>query len=68
MNKTFLPKVEEVVDQVKETKEALTLLDKEYDIFKDPNMPGVKVLTRYDTSDEDRSVEQWIEHCQARPG
>jgi hypothetical protein len=31
-------------------------------------MPGVKVLTRYDTWDEDRSIEQWIEYCQARPG
>jgi hypothetical protein len=29
-------------------------------------MPGVKVLTRYDTWDEDRSIEQWIEYCQAR--
>jgi hypothetical protein len=31
-------------------------------------MPGVKVLTRYDTWDEDRSIEQWIEYCQARQG
>lgn len=31
-------------------------------------MPGVKVLTRYDTWDEDRTIEQWVEYCQARKG
>lgn len=30
-------------------------------------MPGTKVLTRYDTWDDDRTIEQWVEHCQARP-
>lgn len=31
-------------------------------------MPGVKVLTRYDTWDDPRTIEQWLEYCQARPG
>jgi hypothetical protein len=38
-------------------------LDKEYEIFNEPSMPGVKVLTRYDTWDEDRTIEDWIEYC-----
>lgn len=65
---TFLQKVEAGIDKDQATKEAIALLDKEYEIFNDPNnMPGVKVLTRYDTWDEDRTVEDWVEHCQARP-
>ena len=31
-------------------------------------MPKVKILTRHDTWDEDRSIEDWIEYCQQRPG
>ena len=30
-------------------------------------MPSVKTLTRYDTWEEDKSIEQWIDYCQARP-
>jgi hypothetical protein len=66
--KTFLEKVEIGVDKDQASKEAIALLDKEYEIFNEPGMPGVKVLTRYDTWDEDRSIEQWVEYCQARPG
>lgn len=65
---TFLHKIEARVDKDEETRKAVAMLDKEYEIFRDENMPGVKVLTRYDTQDEDRSIESWIEHCQARPG
>lgn len=66
---TFLHKVEAGIDKDEATKEAIALLDKEYEIFNDPNnMPGVKVLTRYDTWDEDRTIEDWVEYCQARPG
>jgi len=39
------------------------LLDKEYEIFNEANMPGVKVLTRYDTWDEDKTIEEWVEYC-----
>lgn len=67
--KTFLHKVEAGIDKDQATKDAIALLDKEYEIFNDSNnMPGVKVLTRYDTWDEDRTVEDWVEYCQARPG
>lgn len=31
-------------------------------------MPGVKVLTRYDTWDEERTTDEWLEYCQIRPG
>lgn len=39
------------------TQEALKILDKEYEIFNDPNLPNIKALTRYDTWNEDRTVE-----------
>lgn len=68
IDKTFLNKIENIIDKDEATKEAITLLNKEYEIFQTEDMPGVKVLTRYDTQDEDRSIEQWIEYCQARPG
>jgi hypothetical protein len=49
---TFLPKDDEE-QKIREkdiaTKEAVAILEKEYEIFRDPKMPGVKVLTRYDT-------------------
>lgn len=32
-----------------------------------PNLPSVKTLTRYDTWEEDKAIEQWIDYCQARP-
>ena len=65
---TFLHKIEAGIDKDQATKDAIALLDKENEIFNEPNMPGVKVLTRYDTWDEDRSIEDWIEYCQQRPG
>jgi len=30
-------------------------------------MQGVKVLTRYDTWDDDKSVEDWISYCNTKP-
>jgi hypothetical protein len=66
--KTFLHKAETGIDKDQATRDAVALLDKEYEIFNEANMPGVKVLTRYDTWDEDRSIEQWVEYCQAKPG
>ena len=57
-----------MLDKDKATKEALAILDKEYEIFNDPNMPSVKALTRYDTWDTDRTVEEWLEHCKQHPG
>jgi hypothetical protein len=62
-----LPKPESLLDKDKATKEALAILDKEYEIFNDPNMPPVKALTRYDTWDLDRTPEQWLEHCAQHP-
>lgn len=46
---TFLNKIEARVDKDEETRKAVAMLDKEYEIFRVDNMPGVKVLTRYDT-------------------
>ena len=60
---TFLHKAEAGIDKDQATKDAIALLDKEYEIFNEPSMPGVKVLTRYDTWDEDRTIEDWIEYC-----
>ena len=65
---TFLHKAETGVDKDQATKEAVALLEKEYEIFNESTMPGVKVLTRYDTWDEDKSIEQWLDYCQARIG
>jgi len=31
-------------------------------------MPGVKVLTRYDCEDEEKTPEQLVEECRSRPG
>lgn len=64
---TFLPDADDNVDKDKATKEALAILEKEYEIFNDPNMLPVKSLPRYDTWDRDRTVQQWIEHCKKRP-
>lgn len=66
--KTFLQKIETGVNKDVASKEAVALLDKEYEIFNEPSMPGVKVLTRYDTWDEDKSAEDWIEYCKTKPG
>jgi len=65
---TFLHKAETGIDKDQATRDAVALLDKEYDIFNEGGVPGVKVLTRYDTWDEDRSIEQWIEYCQNKSG
>jgi hypothetical protein len=63
----FLPKADSNFDKDKATKEALAILEKEYEIFNDPNMPPVKALTRYDTWDQDRTVEEWLAHAAAHP-
>lgn len=67
---TFLPKDDEE-QKIREkdiaTKEAVAILEKEYEIFRDPKMPGVKVLTRYDTWEQDRTIQQWLDYCAKRP-
>lgn len=63
----FLPKADSNFDKDKATKEALAILEKEYEIFNDANMPPVKALTRYDTWDQDRTPEAWLEHCAQHP-
>lgn len=66
--RTFIEELDTAADKDKATQEALKILEKEYEIFNgDPNMPSVKTLTRYDTWEEDKSIEQWIDYCQARP-
>lgn len=68
-NKTFIPTIEQQLDKDQATKDAIALLDKEYEIFNNvAGLQGVKVLTRYDTWDEDRSIEEWIHYCTTRPG
>lgn len=47
--------------------EAKAILDREYDIFQDPMAPPEKALTRYDTWDQDRTVEEWLRYCEMRP-
>ncbi len=48
---TFLPRENNALDKDKATREALAILEKEYEIFNNPDMPPVKALTRYDTWD-----------------
>ena len=66
--KTFLDE-EEGTQATKDqaTVEGIKLLEKEYEIFQDPSMPGIKALTRYDTWEEDKSFEDWLDYCAARP-
>lgn len=47
--------------------EAKAILDREYDIFQDASAPPEKALTRYDTWDQDRTVDQWLRYCEMRP-
>ena len=60
---TFLPEDNGKIDKDKATREALAVLEKEYEIFTDPNMLPVKALPRYDTWDRDRTVQQWLQYC-----
>ena len=64
---TFLPDDDKMIDKDKATREALAILDGEYEIFNDANMLPVKALPRYDTWDQDRTVEEWLEYCRVRP-
>ena len=48
---TFLPDDDKMIDKDKATREALAILDGEYEIFNDANMLPVKALPRYDTWD-----------------
>lgn len=47
--------------------EAKAILEREYEIFQDASMPPQNALTRYDTWDMDRTVEQWLRYCEMRP-
>jgi hypothetical protein len=38
-------------------------LEKEYEIFNDPNLPSTRALTRFDCWEEDKTGEQWLEEC-----
>jgi hypothetical protein len=48
--------------------EAIALLEKEYEIFNTPDMPGPKVLTRYDCWDEEKAIEVMVEDCTQKAG
>ena len=61
--KTFLEEVDTNAQKDQATQEALKILEREYEIFNDPSLPGTKALTRYDTWEEDRTIEQWVEYC-----
>lgn len=50
-----------------QTSEGLKLLDAEYEIFSDPNLPSTRALTRFDTWDEEKTVHEWLEYCHDRP-
>jgi len=67
-DQTFLHKAETGIDKDQATREAVALLEKEYEIFNDPNMPGVKVLTRYDCWDEEKPIEEWLDDFRRSPG
>jgi hypothetical protein len=67
-NETFIHKAEAGIDKDQAAKDAVALLDKEYEIFKTSNMPGVKVLTRYDCWDEERPISDWMDQFQSKPG
>jgi hypothetical protein len=41
----------------------LKILEKEYEIFTDPNLPSTKALTRYDAWEEDKSIDEWLDYC-----
>jgi hypothetical protein len=60
---TFLPEDDNKIDKDKATREALAVLEKEYEIFNDPNMLPVKALPRYDTWDRDMTPQMWFEYC-----
>jgi len=65
---TFLHKAEAGRDKDEAAKEAVALLDKEYEIFNPSDLPSTKVLTRFDTWDEDKTIDMWLEECLAKPG
>jgi hypothetical protein len=37
--------------------QAIAILEREYEIFQDSSAPAEKALTRYDTWDQDRTIE-----------
>ena len=55
--KTFLDDLASNNQKDQATEEGLKILEKEYEIFNDPNLASTKALTRYDTWDEDRTIE-----------
>jgi len=51
-----------------QTAEGLKMLAKEYDIFTDPSLPSTRQLSRFDTWDEEKNVEEWFEIFKSKPG
>lgn len=66
--RTFLNEDAPNAQKDQATQEALKILEKEYEIFTDPHLPSTRALTRFDTWDEDRTPDDWIKWCDARPG
>ncbi|PCI27097.1 hypothetical protein COB52_05360 [Candidatus Kaiserbacteria bacterium] len=64
--KTFIHE-HETTNTDAQTNEGLKLLEGEYEIFSDPNLPSTKALTRFDTWDEEKSITEWLDYCHNRP-
>ena len=64
--KTFLAE-QDIAGPDNAAAEGLKILESEYEIFTDPNLPSTKALARFDTWDEVKSIEEWIAQCQATP-
>lgn len=43
------------------------MLDDENKIFSDPNLPSTRALQRFDTWDEEKEVEQWLNIFKTKP-
>jgi len=61
--KIFLDEADKNAQKDQATQDALKILEKEYEIFSDPNLPSTKALTRYDTWEEDKSIQAWLDFC-----
>jgi hypothetical protein len=64
---TFLHDDDDKIDLDKATKEALAILNQEYEIFNTNLTLPVKALGRYDTWEQDRTVKEWLDYCAMRP-
>lgn len=45
----------------------MKLLAQDFEIFTDPNLPSTRQLSRFDTWDEEKTVEEWFEIFNSKP-